>query len=54
MTSEVNEIALLVWAGVASFIFAMKTTEAPFAFIFYTIVTSTCFAVAVRLVLTHG
>jgi hypothetical protein len=52
MTSEVNEIALLVWAGVASFIFAMKTTEAPFAFIFYTIVT--CFAVAVRLVLTHG
>jgi hypothetical protein len=49
-----NEIAILVFVGVFGFIFAMKTTEAPFAFIFYTFTTSACFALAVRLALTHG
>lgn len=45
------EISLLVFVGVFTFIFAMKTVDAPFAFVFYTITTSVCFAVAVKLVL---
>ena len=49
-----DAIAFLVFVGVFAFIFAMKTTGAPFAFVFYTTVTSACFAVAVELALSHG
>jgi hypothetical protein len=45
------EISVLVFVGVFNFIFAMKTVDAPFAFVFYTITTSVCFALAVKFVL---
>lgn len=48
-----TEISILVFVGVFGFIFAIKTVDAPFAFIFYTIVTSACFAGAVKLALTN-
>lgn len=46
-----TEISFLVFMGVVGFILAMKTTEAPWWFLLYTVGSSACFGVAVKLVL---
>lgn len=46
-----DAIGVLVFGGVLAFIFAVKTTEAPIWFLFYSVSSAGCFGLVVKFLL---